>query len=218
MAYEKVFSFFLQRSVLMKPRDLWIALVLVGALGLTGWVGARAGNALNGRPTAVGVADVQLVFESLKEKMQIEADLKTRLESLNTDEQNRKQELQELKSDLEILAPDTPAYDEKQNKLEQNAIELQAWRTFQTQKLNHERGLQIERLYRKMLDAIGRIGQQEGYDVILFKEKPADFRGAKPEALNTLIQVRKVLWSTDDLDMTDQVIQLMNNEFNNRTP
>lgn len=202
----------------MRSKDVWIAIVLVGALGLTGWVGAQADYLLANRPTAIAVADIQLVFESLKEKMEIEADLKSRLEQLNQDEQKRKQELQELKSDLDILAADTPAFNEKQNKLEQSAIELQSWRTFQTQKLNRERGIQVERLYRKVLDAVGRIAQQDSYDIVLFKEKPADFTGAKPEALNTLIQVRKVLWSADDLDVTDQIIQLMNNEFNNRTP
>ncbi len=202
----------------MRSKDIWTALLLVGALGLTGWVAANANHLLSGRPTAAAVADIQLIFESLKEKMQIEADLKSQLEQLNQVEQERKQELQELKTDLEILAADTPAYNEKQDKLEQNAIELQSWRTFQTQKLNRERGLQVERLYRQVLDAVGRIATQNGYDIVFFKEKPVDFRGSKPEALNTLIQVRKVLWSADDLDLTDQVIQLMNNEFSNRAP
>ena len=135
----------------MKPRVMWMALALITAAGLSGLVGASARVLQTGRPTAAAVVDVQLVFESLKEKMQIEADLKTRLEELNRNEQDRKRDLEELKSDLDILAPETPAYNEKQARLEQSAIELQAWRTFQTQKLNKERGVQVERLYRKML-------------------------------------------------------------------
>lgn len=201
----------------MRSKDIWIALVLVMALGFSGFVAANASGLLAGRPTAAAVVDVQAVFEALEEKLQIEANLKSRLEGLNLDEQDRKRALDELKSDLEILAPETPAYNEKQAKLEQNVIELQAWRTFQTQKLNQERGIQVERLYRKMLEAVGTIGRENGFDLILFKEKPADFRGAKPEALNTLIQVRKVLWSADDLDLTDEIIQRMNNQYRNRT-
>lgn len=191
----------------MKSKTIWTALILIAATGFLGLAGANAGSLLAGRPTATGVIDVQMVFESLKEKMQIEADLKSRLEQLNLQEQEQKQNLQELKSDLDILAPDSPAYNEKQNQLEQKAIELQTWRTFQTQKLNRERGLQIERLYRKLIEAVGTVAEQNGFDLIMFKEKPVDFRGAKPEALNTLIQVRKVLWSAPDLDLTDQVTQ-----------
>ena len=201
----------------MKSKTMWAALILIVSIGFLGLAGANASYMLAGRPTATGVVDVQMVFESLKEKMQIEADLKSQLEQLNLQEQEQKQELQELKSDLDILAPDSPAYNEKQNQLEQKAIELQTWRTFQTQKLNRERGLQIERLYRKLIEAVGNVAQQNGFDLIMFKEKPVDFRGAKPEALNTLIQVRKVLWAAQDLDLTDQVTQLMNNQFNNIT-
>ncbi len=202
----------------MKVKRVYVALAIAAAVGLGGFMAAQAGYVLKGQPTAVAVVDIQIVFESLKEKVQIEADLKSRLEQLNMDEEGQKQELQELRSDLEILAPDTPAFNEKQNALEQKAIELQTWRAFHTQKLNHERGLQVERLYRKTLDGIGRVAQQNGYEIVLFKEKPADFRGAKPEALNTLIQVRKVLWSADKLDLTDEVIQLMNNQYSNMTP
>ena len=118
----------------MRSKDVWMALVLVMALGIVGLVGANATGMLASRPTAAAVVDVQAVFESLKEKLQIEANLKSQLEGLNSEEQNRKRTLEELKSDLEILAPDTPAYNEKQAKLEQRVIELQAWRTFQTQK------------------------------------------------------------------------------------
>jgi len=200
----------------MKPKDLFNTFVLVTVLVLGGVVAVNARTMLAGQPTSAAVVDVQLTFSSIKEKLQVESELKSHLEQLNRDEQDRKRELEELKSDLEILAPDTPAYNDKQAKLEHSAIELQAWRTFQTQKLSQERGLQVEKLYRKMLDAIASIAEQNGYDLVLFKEKPVDFRGAKPEALNTLIQVRKVLWSSDQLDLTDEVIQLMNNQFSNR--
>ncbi len=201
----------------MKSRSVWTALILAATVGFSGVLVANAGYRLGGRPTAAAVVDVQMVFESLKEKMQIEADLKGRLEQLNQDEQNQKQSLQELQSDMEILAPDTPAYNEKQDQLERKVIELQSWISFQTQKLNRERGMQIERLYRKAVDAIGRVAQQSSYDIVFFKEKPVNFAGAKPEALNTLIQVRKVLWSAADLDLTDEVIQMMNNEYTNNT-
>ena len=201
----------------MKSKTIWTSLILIAAIGFLGLAGANAVSMMTGRPTAAGVIDVQMVFESLKEKMHIEANLKSRLEQLNLDEQEQKQNLQEIKSDLDILAPDSPAFNEKQNQLEQKAIELQTWRTFQTQKLSRERGLQIERLYRKLIESVGTVAKQNGFDLILFKEKPVDFSGAKPEALNTLIQVRKVLWSASDLDLTDQVTQLMNNEFSNMT-
>lgn len=196
-------------------RMLKMSALAVLALGVTGLVGTATGRALQGRPIAAAVVNVQQIFESLKEKTEVEGDLKREVEALNEQEQERRKEIQALQSDLEILAPGTPAFSEKQAQLEQKSIELQAWRGFQNQKLNRERGIQIEVLYRRMVDAIGRVAESGGYDLVLFKEAAVNFRGAKPEALNALIQVRKVLWASDDLDITDDVIQLMNNEFNN---
>ena len=97
----------------MKSKTIRTSLVLIAAIGFLGLAGANAGSMMAGRPTAAGVIDVQMVFESLKEKMHIEANLKSRLEQLNLDEQEQKQNLQEIKSDLDILAPDSPAFNEK---------------------------------------------------------------------------------------------------------
>ena len=196
------------------PRRLLVS-GLVVLICLSGYLGARASGVLSSRPTAVAVVDIQAVFESLKEKMQIEADIKDRLSGLSEQEEQKKKDLQALQSDLDILAPGSPSFLEKQDELERGAINLQSWRNFQNSKLNRERALYIERLYRKMVDAVGQTATDNGFDVVLVKEKPVDFSNAKPEALTTLIQLRKVLWAAEELDLTDQVIQKMNNEFSN---
>lgn len=200
----------------MRSKDIWIALILVLALGIGGFVAANANGLLSSRPSAVAVVNVLSVFESLKEKLQVEANLQSRAEGVKLDMQDRKRMLEELKSDLDILAPDTPAYNEKQAKLEQNFIESTAWGNFQNQKIAQEQVIQYERLYQKMMEAIGTIGRENGYDLVLFKEKPVNFRGAKPETIPRIIQSRKVLWSGDNLDLTDEVIQRMNNQYSNR--
>ncbi len=202
----------------MSPKYRMNHVVLTAALiGLATVVGSAVAVVGTARPTAVAVVNVQEVFESLEEKTQVETTMKAQLDSLNEQEQDRKKELQALQADLEILAPGTPAFTEKQHELERKSIELQAWRGFQTQKLQRERGIQIEMLYRKVIDSIGQVAEQNQYDIVMFKESAVNFQGAKPEALTALIQVRKVLWAADDLDLTNNVIQMMNNEFSNRS-
>ena len=62
---------------------------------------------------------------------------------------------------------------------------------------------------------IGRVAKENGYDVVLYKEQEPDFQNVKAEAINQMIQLRKVLWSADDLDLTDQAVTRMNNEYKN---
>jgi len=201
----------------MNSKRLLMVLGLAVLVVFIGLVSVRADQApVNG--TAIGAVDVQTVFDALQEKNQIEADLKTKIEDLNREEQDRKSRLQSLQTDLEILAPGTGAFNDKREQLEQEVIELQVWRQIQNQQVARGRSVHIERLYRKVLDAIGRLAESNNMDMVLFREKPVDFTGTKPEALNTLIQMRKVLWVADQLDLTDQVIQMMNNEFENVRP
>lgn len=198
----------------MNRHRFWIVAVAFAVVA-AGLVSAHATSRMMARPTAVAVADLQRVFENLNEKVQLEADIQSQAEQIKQEQDKRQRELQLLKGDLDLLAPDTPAYQQKQSQLEQEAIQLQAWMAFQQKKLQRERVAQIENLYQKVLDTLSAISKQNGYDVVLFKEQDVDFKNAKPEQLSGAIQVRKVLYAADDLDITDQVITRMNNDFKN---
>lgn len=200
----------------MKSHRFWSLLIVAAILGFGALGLASAAQALKGRPTAVAVCDITRAFDALKEKAQVEADLQTRTQNLQQLENDKKNELRQLQSDLELLAPDTPAFEQKQMELERKSVELQAWAAYESAKLQRERAVQIEGLYRKMVDAIGRVAKENGFDIVLYKEPAINFRGAKPEQLAPLIQMRKVLYTADNLDITDLVLNTLNNEFVNR--
>ena len=172
----------------------------------------------SGRSTRVAVCDVQQIFENLKEKVQIEADLQAMAEQLKEEEQQRGGMLRDLQHDLDLLIRDSEDYNGKIGEIERAAMELQVFRGLITQRINRERALKTGYLYRKMLDAIGSVAKESAYDLVLFKERPANFRDTKREAINTAITLRKVLWAANELDLTEQVITKMNNTFMNPGP
>ena len=180
-------------------------------------IGAAAG-AGKARPVSVGVVDVQKVLEQLSEKIQVDADLQTRTDRLQQEAQDREKKIQDLQKDIEILAaPGSAAHEQKMEEAGNKVAELRAWREVQSQRLQREKATQYANLYRKITDTIGQTAKETGFDIVLFKETQIDMRNLKPEQLGAFIQVRKLLWSSDDLDITDQVIQKMNNDFKNST-
>jgi Skp family chaperone for outer membrane proteins len=164
----------------------------------------------------VAVVDVQRAFESLTERGEVEARLKAKAAQLEREDQQKQEELKKIQADIEILAAGSPDRLKKEEDLERKVVALQVWRQVENNRLNRERAVQTESLYRKILDACGRVAQTNGAQLVMFKESEVNFSGARPDALPTLIQVRKVLWSAKELDLTDQTIQLMNNEYKNR--
>jgi len=197
-----------------RKRMAWIGLIVLSVMMLIG-AGVGAQGLAAARPTKVAVVDVLKVFNGLQEKTQVEADIRTRGERLRNEEEARRKELNDLQTDLQLLATDTPAYAQKTEQIKAKVIELQVWSRINADNLQAESSIQLANIYRKMLETIGRVAKENQYDLVIYKEQQADFANAKAETINQLIQIRKLLWSADDLDLTDQVITRMNNEYKN---
>lgn len=196
----------------MKPtRVLLAATALALTFGAAVLVTAQSAPAA--RPTSIAVVDLSAVLNKLEEKTSVEADLQVQTQQLKQEQTVKEQEINQLRADLDVLSPDSEAYQSKQEALEEKTVELQAWTAYQTQKLNRQAAEQIERLYRKMLEAVEQTAKARGCDLVLFKEQAVNFRGAKREQLPLLIQNRKVLYSAPDLDLTQEVLTLMNNQY-----
>lgn len=190
---------------------LAMSALLVVALVVT----TQATSNLLARPTAVGVVNIEEVVASLTEKQQLDAEMKTKRDSLAAEQATRQKQIEKLEFDLNALRVGTPAYEAKQEQLQKAVLELQVWIRFEQQKAGRELGLQTERLYKKILTACERVGVDNGYDLVLFRESDVDASFENPQQLQALIQLRKVLYASDQIDLTDQVIQRMNNEYEN---
>lgn len=187
--------------------------LLAGFFVMIGIAGAVANNALRAEPTAVAVVNIERAFDALDEKASVEAEIRARGEELAEEEQQRRRHIRRLQEDLEVLGEGGQAFREKQDELQRAVIDLQAWTQFQQRRIAQEHMLQTERLYRKMMAEIARISEDEGYDLVLFRESEPQFQAENPQELVAQIQIRKVLYASDAVDITQQVAQRLNNAF-----
>jgi Skp family chaperone for outer membrane proteins len=207
------------------PRTLKVA-ALVLALAGAGWlfnpvakgqgpaVAAAAGPKV--KTPVIAVVDVKKVLDVVKENVQIQAEMQDMISNLDAEATARQKELKKLQDDLGMLAADSREYMRMAEDLEQKVVNYKSWREYQQHKLERERVLRWELLYKRMVDAVGRAAQQNGADLVLFKEPMPDFRSADPRDVIAAIQNRKLLYSSDDLDLTAQVVQMMDNDYKNR--
>ena len=101
------------------------------------------------------------------------------------------------------------------DQLRKKTIELGVELKYRQSQLQIEQALQLEKLYRKMVNMIERLAKQSGYDLVLFKDKLPRVEGANAQQLIGMMNMRKVLYASEQLDLTKQVTQRLNNEFNN---
>jgi len=183
------------------------------AVVLAGAVVAVGQSAMQAEPTAVAVVNVQQVFNGLNEKQSIEADLKQQAQQLQQTQEQKQKEIQQMRSELDVLKPGTQNYQQQQDKVERKVVDFKAWQQYRQQKLQRKRGVEMENLYRKVVRTAGSVAEDNGYDVVLYDEGQPDFNFESSQQLSQMIQMRKVLWASDKLDITDQVQQRLNNQF-----
>lgn len=189
-------------------------LVLIAALA---WH-AGANSASNARPpanpTAIATIDVVAVFDQLKELSDMENRLEGRQQTSQSELEEVANRLKTIIADLEVLTRGT---EEHRNKVRER-MELQAVLEARGEALNQilsiERGSMTRELYNKVSDAIARIADREGYDAVFFDDSKFIVPENNPyESVYRAIVTRSLLYRHNTIDITDQVVSLMNSEY-----
>lgn len=164
-----------------------------------------------GTPTTIAMVDMVQLWEALKEKKAIEEGLSDLIYAVQFADLTWQKKIREMELDQSLLAVNSEAWLEKRRQLESAYIERNVAIQSAKTKLNRRRGELTKALYSKMVHAIGRVAEENGYDGVIFKEPEPQY--SKLTSMNQLFTDRMVITGTDSVDLTDQAIRLMNREY-----
>lgn len=165
---------------------------------------------------ATAVVDLEAVVQRLAEQEEFRGALEKRQNTIKQRQQAEQAEVENLQNALRVLKPGSDDHTKKQEELMQRVIEYQAWLQFEQQRLQRDSTTHIMNLYRKSSAAASELAKSGGYEVLLFRQGEPDYSQLQAKELSTVIQNRKVLWADPKVDLTDQVVQQMNNAYANR--
>lgn len=207
----------------MNTDRLW-RWTIAGALGLIAagvWTGLGSAaqarnNSLSGVPTAVAVVDIAEVLDNLDEKVQREGELKRFIEGRKATVDRMSQEIATLEEELKIL-PDGPDAKAKREAL----VRLQANRRIEAEIAaalvdNERQSLQVQ-LVRDIIEAAGRVAQRDGWQIVITDDRDAaDPPEGQTFTTNQQLQLlaqQSLVYAAEPVEITSEVIRLMNNEF-----
>lgn len=194
-------------------RNILIATAALAVL-VVGLVGVNAQGGANGKPSVVAVVDLRTLYDALREKQQIDSELETVRTKLTAERDDRQKEIAQLQQDMDMLVPGTAPYAEAQENYEKAALDYQLWAAYEQNKVGRENNTRIEELTRKAEAAIEAVAQAQGIDVVLFKQQTIRL-GTNQQGRVQAANINVVAWSNSAADITSQVAQHMNNEFEN---
>ncbi|MBX3318220.1 MAG: OmpH family outer membrane protein [Phycisphaeraceae bacterium] len=176
---------------------------------------AEAEAVLKASATAVAIVDLERVMEGLTEKKKREDDMRALIAQRQATLDDLKKQLDGLAKQIEL----TPKTDRaKLREIKQRQIEIAAQAEARKQALQTlislETGEILREIYLKINNAITRVAAKDGWDLVLLDNRSINI----PEALtdreiNFIIQSRTVLHATNSVDISDDIITLMNAEF-----
>jgi Skp family chaperone for outer membrane proteins len=195
----------------MKRHVIGISVVVaVVAASLVGWE-ALAGR-LAPNPTVVGTVDLPQVLDAIAE-WQAEVDRsQAAAETYQQDLQGRSEKLEALYADLEDYVLGTPKHTEAQRLAKKATIDLRAFMGLVELQETRTKQRAMLRIYNHIRSASAELADRDGYGLIIMDDSAIPIPESSRDVLGD-ISARRVLYASDTLDVTQELIDYMNSQW-----
>ncbi len=187
--------------------------VLVGYEVLAGRSMAPAG------PPVVAVVRIEPLFDGLKQRADAKAAVASLVGELETERQRRVEATEALKEEYDN-AVDAKQREEVADKIALATLKNESWSQMAKQQLEIDKAVYLQDLYKKIVEAIDTLALTEGYDLVILDDSSdalpfkRNARAVPQEQVLQQLINRKVLFVNSTLDITEDLIMRMNNQFN----
>jgi Skp family chaperone for outer membrane proteins len=159
-------------------------------------------------PSKVAVVDVTKVLQSSKKHKQWQEKMTTNEGQMKAEFEKAKKELEVLQANLNLFKSGSKDYvDAMREFLDKKGL-LEAKDKFYQEKINMEMQQWTESLYVQMLDITEKIAKKKGIDIVLAQEQ-LDLPSPSLRDFMLSIRTKKVLYCGTQLDITDEVLALL---------
>ena len=169
-------------------------------------------------PTSVAIVDLAALTKNLDESKALSDQLTHQRDEFQKNLQSIKEELASVTKDLESMGKDkrgsTDYLKQLARKYELEASYKARGESSQ-QLLDIFEGDNMKSMFAKVTDTVARLGQERGYDLILWDDRtilppPNPATGAQ---VWNIIRDRRILYAASRVDITNEVLLQMNNEY-----
>ena len=169
-------------------------------------------------PTVVATVNLSTVMDGLSERADLSAELAAKVQVIQAEDKRRTEELQTRAMELDdVVDPERLAA--LQDELDLLLLQRGAWQQFSQQEIDIDRSLMLEGIFQSMKDAALELAEIEGIDLIMIENSEQglqivpDNRVSREQQVGEQISSRRVLWREQAIDISDELIIRMNNDY-----
>ena len=171
-------------------------------------------------PTVVVTFNIERVTADLTERADAEVRLRELVTKIQDESEKRVEAIQSLQEGLEEAPEAEKAAIMEQ--LDQLTLEAMSYQRFVEMRIDNERSLMFRDLYLKIQSAVADISTKNGYDLVLISDDDRDIivnpnsKKAREFQVREQIELQRIVFSSSQIDITDQIVTHMNLEWEKR--
>ena len=169
------------------------------------------------RPIRVAVANTMRIFNELQETKDAEARLVAERQALAAQEKPMQEKIKKLEAEKANFRPDSPQYEQWQAQYLRAANEHKLWAQIQMGELDWRRKRQTRAIYRRIYEAVQQYAEKNNIDLVLSDHQPTlgdkEMAQVPYEQMATLMNQRRVLFSSKAADISDEILALMDTQY-----
>lgn len=193
----------------MKIKNAIVSIVLCSLLfGAFGYEYSWAKAKKEISPAKIGVVSIRRAFESSKRNTQWQADMERDSKKIVAELEKLSAEITAVRADMETRKPGSSDYLNLMRETMEKSASLEAKEKFYQQDLTMKEQRWTETLYLRVLEAASKVAQEQGLDLVLAKDENK-FPAANANELMLIIKTSKIMYSNDEVDVTDAVIAML---------
>ena len=189
-----------------------LAVLAVALLGAVLPVRAAQGQ-------SIAVVNPAKVFNEMQETVDLKQKLQGERAAIENEEKARVKAVEDSRNAARLFNPGTAEFKAKNQEFMQKAIQLQTWRELTKADLARSQKAQMKDLFGKIEAATKEVATAKKLDLVLVDQRadlPDDLDPITVEQLRALINQRTVLHADPKLDISNDVIAVLNAQYKNR--
>jgi len=196
----------------MKAGNIIIGILLAAVISLCvgyeqGW--AKTKDEIE--PARIAVVSVRRILENSRTNAQWEAKARAESEKIRAELDKLSKELKAIEADMATRKVGSSDYLKLMREGAEKQAILEAKDKFYQQELALKQQQQIEQLYQDIIAAVASVAKDKGADLVIAKEE-FQFPSTSLRELTLVIQTSKVLYNAEHIDITNDVLAVLDKE------
>jgi Skp family chaperone for outer membrane proteins len=213
-------SNFTSRNIANRVSMVLLAVIatLVGYQSFAHRPEAGAVSAVQAQATGIATFDLEKTFEALEEWKAGIGQLQTIANGLNSVTDEMAKQLKTMNEELEDLQPGAPKHKETMDKIVQATNDYSAQVEFNRFKIDTERARVVRRVYNSIRKEAEKLATERGYAVVFVDDSVSPIPPGSEEEMMRQITARRMVYTSPEVDVTDELISRMNSAWKNVGP